>query len=175
MQVIAAPPRIVYVRPRGSRIESTLLGLAVIVLAALAALGGFAAARYQAPTQDEIIAAQRWAESEAYRRGTLEGMAEGRAQTREFEGAAQDLKTRNKQWQEWNRGYRAGRRAARSSSGSRSSRYRGGAGIAAPRPRISMSAPSASSFSYEADIAPAREIASDYANLTNSTVGVDIY
>lgn len=171
-------PPVQYVRvaapkPRGSRIESFFLSIAVLLVVAAVGVGAFFMSQSYAPSEREYNAYSDMAYTVGYRRGEMGGIAEGRNYANASLGRINRLKAKIARQKAFNAGYRQGKRTGLNNyrtrgSGARSYGYYGGA----PSYR------SAPTYSYDASagaVSSAIDEAQNYANVTGTPVEVEVY
>lgn len=171
--VVAAPaampaPQVVYVAAPGpgTRLASVALALLVLVLGAVAAVGGYAATRAASPDPAEAAYARGVAAREGFFAGNARGRSLGRQAGFESASVTANLRARLAGQRAWNsafnRGQRAGERSYRRPSYGGSRR---GVGYRGPRvsyPRMSET---------YAAVGTAQAL----ANATGAPVDVEIY
>ena len=160
-------PQPIYIqRSGGSKFSSLMMGIAILLLAALAAVAGFAMSRNAAPTVDEMNRYQDIAAYGGYQKGRDAGMVDGRQYAIESNRQITHLKAMIARQKAWNAGYRNGKRTGLS-TGQRRTNYTGGYGYRAPRQYYGGGR--------TAQVNSALASAQSLANATGAPVDVEIY
>ena len=176
-QVVAAPaqapvqyapqqPQVVYAQPQrgaGGAISAVMLGLVVILVGAVALVGGYFATKQASPSVDEAVLTQGIAMREGYQAGRDRGVQAGREAALSNGATTSQLRIAAAREAAYSAALRRGERAGRNSY--RAPRYTGY--------RSSYRAPS---YSYGGgSIAQAFGQAQNLANLTGAPVDVEMY
>ena len=170
MQAQYMPPMYVQAPARrGSRIESFMSMLLVMVIVAIVAVGGYALSRSLAPSPYEVDRYQALAEQQGVFNGRNQGYGQGRAfgiAEQQTIAKYQGLIGRAKNY---NKGYRRGMRTGRSGMNYRGSGYSGYRGSGYSPYRGGYGNNSAASVN------SAVGFAQNYANATGSVVDIELY
>lgn len=166
--------RVAPAKPRGSRIESLLLGITALIVVIAVGIAAFLAAQSYAPSEREITSYSDMAYTTGYRNGELGGIKEGRNYATDSIGRINALKTKIARQKAFNQGYRQGKRTGLNNyrnTGPGYSGYYGGSGT-------SYSAPTSSSYSYDtsaADVSSAIDYAQTSSLISGVPASVEVY
>ena len=176
-RVVAAPqpvqyapqpqPQVVYAAPpaRGGGASAVVLGLLVILMGAVALVGGYFATKNAAPSLEETTLTQGIAMREGYRVGRDRGVQTGLEQAVANASAISRLRVASAREAAYNRAFNRGMRAGRQY---RAPRYTGGysSGYRAPR---------YGGYSGGGDVVAAFGQAQNLANMTGAPVDIEVY
>lgn len=147
--------------------SSAGVGIAVVLLAVVAAVAGYLVAREQAPSAEEIARYQQIAASEGFRAGQYEGVAEGRSFAIQSQRRIAQYRAAIARQKAWNSGYRRGMNIGKRGTARRSTGYAGYGGYRGPTYR----GPSNNQRAVSSALASAQAL----ANATGAPVDVEIY